>query len=79
MLDKSGIKILYGTEGHENIDAERLMILSPEEARSNNNDIGYTIDSIPGAMTLPELTRAGLAQVSRRSPDRFFMMIEGAT
>ncbi|MFG6380820.1 MAG: alkaline phosphatase [Muribaculum sp.] len=77
MLDKSGIKILYGTEGHENIDAERLMILSPEEARSNNNDIGYTIDSIPGAMTLPELTRAGLAQVSRRSPDRFFMMIEG--
>ncbi len=77
MLEKSGIKIVYGTDGHENIDAERLIVLSPEGVWSNNNDIGYTIDSIPGAMTLPELTRAGLAQVSRRSPDRFFMMVEG--
>lgn len=77
MLKKSGIKILYGTDGYENTDAERLIILSPEGVWGNNNDIGYTIDSIPGALTLPELTRAGLAQVSRRSPDRFFMMIEG--
>ncbi len=77
MLKKSEIKILYGTDGYENTDAERLIILSPEGVWGNNNDIGYTIDSIPGALTLPELTRAGLAQVSRRSPDRFFMMIEG--
>ena len=64
--------------GLDSIDttADRLLILSPFH-ETNNNCIGLTVDSIAGALTLPELTRTGLKHLQRVSPDRFFMMVEG--
>ncbi len=41
------------------------------------NEIGYTIDSIPDAMTLQELTTECLAHLQKVSPKGFFMMVEG--
>ena len=41
------------------------------------NEVGYTIDSIPGAMKLTDMTRACLNHLQRVSPDHFFMMVEG--
>ena len=74
-IRSSNVSIHYGLD---NIDttAERLLILSPFH-EENNNCIGLTVDSIPGALTLPAMTQAGLDQMMRVSPDRFFMMVEG--
>ncbi len=43
----------------------------------NDSNVGFTIDSIPGALSLPEMTEACLEHMQRVSPDRFFMMVEG--
>lgn len=39
--------------------------------------VGYTIDSIPGAMTCAQITEACLQTLENVNPDRFLMMIEG--
>lgn len=39
--------------------------------------VGYTIDSIPGAMTCAQITEACLYTLSNANPDKFLMMIEG--
>lgn len=72
---KNNVNVSYGLEG---IDpkAKKVLVLSPFHEQSNN-EIGYTIDSIPGALTLPALTKAGLEHLKRVSPDKFFMMVEG--
>lgn len=54
---------------------DRLLVLSPDTARPWT--VGYTIDSIAANPTLQQLTQAGIRHLSRVSPDRFFMMVEG--
>ena len=39
--------------------------------------VGYTIDSIPGAMTCAQITEACLNTLEGVNPDKFLMMIEG--
>ena len=39
--------------------------------------VGYTLDSIPGAMTCAQITEACLQTLENVNPDRFLMMIEG--
>ncbi len=39
--------------------------------------VGYTIDSIPGAMTCAQITEACLQTLEGVNPDKFLMMIEG--
>ena len=79
MIEEAGIEIVYGTEPASKLagKVDRLWVLSPENVWGNANNIGYTIDSIPGAMTLPALTKVALDHVSAKSPDRFFIMVEG--
>ena len=79
MIKDAGIEIAYGTEAGSVLagKVDRLWVLSPENVWGNGNNIGYTIDSIPGAMNLPSLTKVALDHVSAKSPDKFFMMIEG--
>lgn len=55
----------------------RTILLAHPERRFNDNNIGYSIDSIFGALTLPEMTQACLRHLERNSPSRFFMMVEG--
>lgn len=69
-----GMTVAYGPEGLE-AEADRLLVLSNDTVKTWN--VGYTIDSIPGALTLPAMTAAGIRQLERVSPDRFFMMVEG--
>lgn len=72
-FEKKGVKVYCGPEGlHE--EADRMLVLSSDAM--NAWSIGYTIDSIPGAMTLTDMTEAGIRQLMRVSPDRFFMMVE---
>lgn len=51
------------------------VLLYPENA--GGNQVGYTIDSIPGALTCAQITEACLTTLQNVNPDRFLMMIEG--
>lgn len=71
---RQGVTVASGPEGLD-VEADRLLVLSNDTVKTWN--VGYTIDSIPGALTLPAMTAAGIRQLERVSPDKFFMMVEG--
>lgn len=71
---ENGVSVSYGLDGAD-FTADRMLILSPDTLRNWN--IGFTIDSIPGALTLQELTKACITHLKRVSPDKFFIMVEG--
>lgn len=70
----SNITVVHGTDGLAGVTGDRVVLLNKEEFRSSN--VGYTIDSVAGTLTLPEMTRAALAHLQKVSPDGFFMMSE---
>lgn len=71
---ENGVKVAYGAAGLDEV-ADRLLVLSTDTAMTWN--VGYTVDSVPGALTLPAMTAAGIRQLERVSPGHFFMMVEG--
>ncbi len=75
VLADSNVTIVRGMDELSNAKTERVVLLNPEGINSGN--VGYTIDSIEGALNLPDMTRAGLAHLQKVSPDKFFMMVEG--
>lgn len=74
-MAREGVQMVYGPDGIAEINADRVVLLAPKDMPSWN--IGYTIDSIKGALTLPAMAEACLGQLERTSPERFFMMVEG--
>ncbi len=74
-MDAAGISIKYGADALGPHDSRRVMIFGDQT--SHPWDLGYTVDSIAGALTLPALTADCLAHLEKYSPDRFFMMVEG--
>ena len=74
-MDNAGISVGYGAKALGDHSTRRVMIFGDETASRSN--VGYTIDSISGALTLPALTADCLNHLLKYSPDRFFMMVEG--
>lgn len=74
-LAKENVQVLRGSDQIKDMSAARVLLLNHEG--SKDYDIGYTIDSIAGTLTLPLIAETCLRQLERTSPDRFFMMIEG--
>ena len=74
-LAERQVSVVRGIDGLESVDTRRVLLLNTDSLNVNN--IGYTIDSLPGVLTLPAMTRACLNHLERQSPDRFFMMVEG--
>lgn len=74
LLADNGVQLLWGREGVDRISAGRVLLLA-DSVRTWN--IGYTIDSIPGALDLPLMTRTAMRHLQRVAPDRFFLMVEG--
>lgn len=72
---ENGVQLVFGPEGIDKIDSRRVVLLNVEHGRTWN--VGYTVDSIPGVLTLPMMTRASLNHLMKHSPDKFFMMVEG--
>lgn len=72
---ENDVQLLYGAEGIDRISSEKVLLLGPEDGKDWS--IGYTVDSIPGALNLPQMTRACLRHLEQTSPDGFFMMVEG--
>lgn len=75
LLQQNGYQLVRGRDGIEKINSEKVVLLSEEGMPVYN--IGYTIDSIPGALTLPLITETCLKHLEKESPERFFMMVEG--
>lgn len=75
LMNQKGIQLVRGVDGIKEIKSEKVVLLSEEGMPVDN--IGYTIDSIPAALTLPLITEVCLEHLQRQSPDKFFMMVEG--
>lgn len=75
LLDKAGLNVYTNPDEIINLrERPRVALLMAEHPCGDQ--IGYTIDSIAGALTLPQITAAGLAQLY--DPERgFFFMVEG--
>lgn len=74
-MKRNGVDVVRGLEPLRQSSSRRVLLLNTDSL--NTNDIGYTIDSIPGVLTLPEMTRACLDHLQNNGHDRFFMMVEG--
>lgn len=72
----NNVSIVRGTDALKDVNTRRVLLLNTDSTELNS--IGYTIDSIAGAMTLTDMTKACLNHLQKTSPDRFFMMIESS-
>lgn len=75
VMAEQGVQLVYGPEGIDSISSDKVFLLNPKD--TPNYNIGYTIDSIPGVLTLPVITQACLDHLTAHKPDKFFMMVEG--
>lgn len=75
VMEENGVQVVRGIEGIRRINSDKVVLLG-DEGRPEWN-VGYTIDSIPGVLTLPIITRACLSHLESHRGDRFFMMVEG--
>lgn len=74
-MRRYNVDVVRGLDGLAGSRSRRVLLLNTDSVRINN--IGYTIDSISGVLTLPQMTRACLDHLWMQSPSRFFMMVEG--
>lgn len=75
VMAKNNVQVIYGPSEIEKINSKRVFLINPDGCPNWN--IGYTIDSIEGRLTLPLITETCLAHLEKNTPDRFFMMVEG--
>lgn len=74
-ITSSGVDIVYGLDNLSASESDRIILL--EKNPFNSSNVGYTIDSIPGMLTLPQMTHAAIDHLTRTNPDSFFLMVEG--
>ena len=77
IISQSGMTVVRGLDALPSVTTDRVILLNTDSIHVN--DIGYTIDSIPDVLTLPGITRACLDYMEKKSPDHFFMMVEGGS
>ncbi len=71
---QNGVAIARGIDALKCVDSRKVLLLNTDSLDSN---VGYTIDSINGTLTLPAMTQACVSHLQKHSPDQFFMMVEG--
>lgn len=79
LMQKNGYETAQGYEAftqlkHRGKLPQKVMLYS---SNPTWGQVGYTIDSIPGAMTCAQITEACLATLQNANKDKFLMMIEG--
>ena len=74
-MAEQGIDYVRGAEAAAASTSERVMMVNTDSI--NKDNIGYTIDSIAGVLTLPEMTQTCLNHLLKWTPEKFFMMVEG--
>lgn len=78
-MKKGNYEVAEGFEAFKEMNSKgkkpRKVLLMPKNA--GGGQVGYTIDSIPGALTCAQITEACLNTLENANPDKFLMMIEG--
>ncbi|MCM1522740.1 MAG: alkaline phosphatase [Muribaculaceae bacterium] len=74
-FEKNGVAVARGLDQLEALPAGKALLLNPEGI--DYHQIHFTIDSVKGAMNLPDMTRAALDRMEKNGRERFFMMVEG--
>lgn len=74
-ISSKGVDLVTDVAKAGSSDKKRVFLYSDNPFNSSN--VGFSIDSIPGALTLPEMTEAAIEHLMKVSPDKFFMMVEG--
>lgn len=77
---KAGYTIARGYKDFVRKDrtADRMILLQTEEANKRSpKALPYAIDRTKADMTLAEVTRAGIAHLTKAKKDGFFLMVEG--
>lgn len=74
-IKSADVDVVTSVDKAKASDKRRVFLYS--ENPFNNSNVGFTIDSIAGALTLPEMTEAAIEHMMKVSPERFFMMVEG--
>lgn len=77
VFEKNHVSVVRGLDGLAEAKYKNVLLLAKNNP--SDNEIGLTIDSIEGAMTLPAMTQACLDHLMANTPDRFFMMVEGGS
>ncbi len=73
---ENGVEVVRGLDALAAAkESRRVLLLSTDTVSVWN--VGYTIDSIPGALTLPAMTESCINHLEKNGRDRFFMMVEG--
>ena len=74
---EKGIRVINGYDEYlaDKPAGGRVVLLDRNPFQDGNT--GYMIDSIPGMITLEQMTGACLAHLKTVSPDKLFMMVEG--
>lgn len=67
---ENNVAVVRGTDALETIDSRRVVLLNTDSINTGN--IGYTIDSIPGVLTLPVMTEACLRHLQEKRPRPLF-------
>lgn len=75
VMARNNVQIVRGPREIANINADKVFLLNTPGTVEWN--IGYTIDSIPDVLNLPLITQTCLDHLLKKSPDKFFMMVEG--
>ena len=74
-MKQHGVEFVTSIADARDSKSRRVFLYS--ENPFNGNDVGFTIDSIPGMLSLPDMTAAAINHMLKVSPEKFFMMVEG--
>ena len=75
VIADNGYTVANGPKGYEKAkNCKKLLLLNTDTSVEHN---GYTIDSVADNLKLPFITTACIEHLSKVSPDKFFMMVEG--
>lgn len=74
LFEQNDIQLIEGLPKEGEITSRRVALTATPHRPWN---IGYTIDSVAGQPTLPQMTHAALDHLEKQTPDKFFLMVEG--
>lgn len=74
LLEDNGYEVVHGTDAARRSSSPKIVMLNTNITDRNN--IGYSIDSIQGVMSLPDMTATTIEHLMKHTPERFFIMIE---
>jgi alkaline phosphatase len=75
LMSDNHVQIVRGPSEISKINSDKVFLLNSPGTYEWN--IGYTIDSTQNVLNLPLITETCLNHLLKKSPERFFMMVEG--